>query len=357
MKCLGSRLLLAIGVLLALGACATMGPPRPPSLNLPKPPADLRAARKGEKVTLTWTVPTVTTDRQTIRNVGGTRICRGSDTVLTQCGTPAGTAAPQHTIAGQKVSATYTDELPSGLTGKPTGFASYAVEVANSDGRTAGLSNQARVSLAPVQPPPKDFAAHVTSQGVVLSWTNSIPASQQDSLRYVYRISRHTAGSQQQTVVGDVSAASEGSLTLTDTDFEWEKTYNYRIEVLTVATQADGHKIQVEGEDSPEIRVFADDVFPPAVPAGLQAVFSGAGGQSFIDLIWAPVTDADLAGYNVYRREEGTTPVKLNTELVKTPAYRDSNLAKGRTYFYSVSGVDARGNESARSEEASERVP
>jgi len=29
----------------------------------------------------------------------------------------------------------------------------------------------------------------------------------------------------------------------------------------------------------------------------------------------------------------------------------------GKTYFYSVSSVDQRGNESARSDEASERVP
>jgi hypothetical protein len=33
------------------------------------------------------------------------------------------------------------------------------------------------------------------------------------------------------------------------------------------------------------------------------------------------------------------------------------NVASGRTYFYSVSAVDIRGNESARSQEASEAVP
>jgi fibronectin type 3 domain-containing protein len=93
------------------------------------------------------------------------------------------------------------------------------------------------------------------------------------------------------------------------------------------------------------------------VPSGLQAVFSGPGQQAFIDLIWAPVTDADLAGYNVYRHEPGSTPEKLNSDLVKAPAYRDMKVVKGRTYIYSVSAVDVRGNESARSEEASESVP
>jgi fibronectin type 3 domain-containing protein len=42
---------------------------------------------------------------------------------------------------------------------------------------------------------------------------------------------------------------------------------------------------------------------------------------------------------------------------VKTPAFRDTKVEGGKTYFYSVSAVDARGNESGRSEEASETVP
>jgi fibronectin type 3 domain-containing protein len=116
-------------------------------------------------------------------------------------------------------------------------------------------------------------------------------------------------------------------------------------------------QVEVEGDDTPPARVLAHDIFPPAVPTGLQAVYSGAGQEPFVDLIWAPDTEADLAGYNVYRREEGGQPAKLNGELVKTPAYRDGNVSEGKRYSYSVSAVDLRGNESARSEEASEEVP
>jgi len=86
-------------------------------------------------------------------------------------------------------------------------------------------------------------------------------------------------------------------------------------------------------------------------------VFSGPGQQAFIDLIWAPVSDADLDGYNVYRHEAGGAAVKLNSELVKAPAFRDSQVMAVKTYFYSVTAVDQRGNESGRSEEGSESVP
>ena len=113
----------------------------------------------------------------------------------------------------------------------------------------------------------------------------------------------------------------------------------------------------LDGDDTPDVKVLAHDVFPPAVPSGLQAAFSGPGQEAFIDLIWAPDTDADLNGYNVYRHEEGAAPVKVNAELVKTPAYRDAAVRPGKHYFYSVSAVDLRGNESARSEETSESVP
>ena len=105
------------------------------------------------------------------------------------------------------------------------------------------------------------------------------------------------------------------------------------------------------------MRVIAHDIFPPSVPTGLQAVFSGEGQTPFIDLIWSPVTNADLAGYNLYRSATNEVPVKLNNELVKSPSYRDTSVASGQTYTYSVSAVDVQGNESQLSEKASESVP
>jgi fibronectin type 3 domain-containing protein len=92
-------------------------------------------------------------------------------------------------------------------------------------------------------------------------------------------------------------------------------------------------------------------------PPGLQAAYSGEGQKPFIDLIWAPVTNVDLAGYNVYRSEGNGSPVKLNADVVRSPSYRDTQVISGTTYTYSISAVDVRGNESQRSEEASESVP
>lgn len=355
------KLAAVLGATLMLTACASIAPPLPPSLELPSPPSDLRSARKGHKVTLTWTVPTLTTDRQTVRSLGPTRICRGLAPVLKQCGTPVGEIASSPSAnkgAAQKIQATYIDTLPEQLEREhPLEFATYAVEVLNASGRSAGLSRQARVPLAPTLPPPRDFAAQVTAQGVMLTWAGEPLPPSNRRLRYVYRVYRRVENSQQQIVVGELPVAGEAGGTLTDSNLEWEQTYYYRANVTTEAVLEDAREVRVEGDDTPEVKVFAHDVFPPAIPSGLQAVYSGPGQQPFIDLIWAPVADVDLAGYNIYRHERGALPVKVNAELIKTPADRDVNVRPGTMYFYSVTAVDVRGNESGRSDEASETVP
>jgi hypothetical protein len=355
-----SRLLLLAPAALLLTHCATIAPPQPPSLDLPKPALDLRATRKGNRVNLTWSIPILTTDRQTIRDVGPTRICRTS-LVMQECGTPVAEAPPPPSApsksSGQRPKESFTDTLPAELQNEnPTGYATYAVQVLNRAGRGAGLSNQARVLLAPTLPPPQDFHAQVTSRGVVLSWARpKIPQQVPEDIHFVIRAYRREQGSPQQTAVGEVAIAIEP--TLTDAEIQWQKTYEYYAETLTVVREPNGNQAQLEGDDTPEVTVFANDVFPPAVPSGLQAVFSGPGQSPFIDLVWAPVTDSDLAGYNVYRHEVGSEPVKLNSEPLKTPSSRDDHVSAGKRYLYSVTSIDFRGNESARSEEASESVP
>ena len=354
-----SRLLLLAPATLLLSNCATIAPPQPPSLDLPKPPLDLRATRKGNRVNLTWSIPIITTDRQAIRNLGPTRICR-TTLVMRECGTPVAEAPPAASSpksSGQRPKESFTDTLPAELQkGDPTGYVAYAVEVLNRAGRGAGLSNQARVLLAPTLPAPQDFHAQVTSRGVVLSWAKlTAPPQVPDNIHFLIRAYRREEGSQQQTAVGELAAGSEP--TLTDAEIQWQKTYEYRAETVTVVRDLNGNEAQVEGDDTPEVKVFANDVFPPAVPSGLQAAFSGPGQSPFIDLVWAPVTDADLAGYNVYRHEERGEAVKLNSEPLKTPSYRDDHVSTGKRYLYSVTSIDFRGNESPRSDEASETVP
>jgi hypothetical protein len=352
-------LMLSAVALLMLVGCATVGPPRPPSLDLPKPPSDLRASRKGDRVLLSWTIPTTTTDRETIRILGPTQICR-DEAELTACGTPVGqvsTPVAKPEISKHKAQSSYTDQLPSRLeSDSPTAFISYAVQVLNPEGRSAGLSNEVRVPLIHTLPPPSQFQARVSKEGIIISWKGDSVPEGAAMTQYTYRIYRRSEGSQQAALAGE-AFAGQPEYTYTDNTIEWQKTYFYHAESVTLIRQRDNPQLVVEGDETAELKVFADDVFPPAVPSELQAVFSGPGQKAFIDLVWAPVSDVDLAGYNVYRREGDGGETKLNTELVKTPAYRDEAVSAQKQFLYSVSAVDIHGNESARSEEAHEVVP
>jgi hypothetical protein len=366
---------------LLLASCAQLGPPLPPSLELPRPPTDLRASRKGNRVTLNWSEPALTTDRQNVRYIGPTLVCRSPKPEIGECGNPAATlpappAVPQKPKAKRSTAQksgsppepqSYTDSLPATLQSQdPAAEVTYAVEVMNRNARGAGLSNRVHVPAIATVPPPVDLSAELTGDGVVLTWT-STGESHTPGVQLRYRIYRRQESSGDQSsgkdaIAGEVPipTSEPGPVHFTDSSFEWEKTYLYRITAVSIVKRPDSNsnsEVQVEGDDTPPVRVIAHDVFPPSVPAGLQAAYSGEGQKPFIDLIWAPVTNADLAGYNVYRSDANGSAIKLNSELVKSLSYRDSAVAPGKTYTYSVSAVDVRGNESQRSEETSEPVP
>ena len=354
------KFILLSALCLTLASCAQTGPPLPPSLELSRPPSDLRASRKGNAVTLAWSEPTLTTDRQSVRSLGPTRICRSSAAEMTECGNPLGELEAPHEPPSRAEPAkrqTFTDLLPSTVQEQnPTGDVTYAVEVRNRDGRGAGISNRVHVAAVPTLAPPKDLTVDLTADGVVVTWTSAGETASVADVQHRYRIYRREESSGKDAVAGEMPAGEGGPRRFVDSSFEWEKTYFYRITAVSIVARPGG-EVQVEGEDSSAVRVVAHDVFPPAVPTGLQAVASGVGQKPFVDLIWAPVTNADLAGYDVYRREGSGAMAKLNPELVKSPAYRDSAVSAGTAYVYSVSAVDGRGNESAKSEEASETVP
>src|ERR1700682_1007046 len=118
MKIHHGQLLLALAALIWVSGCASIGPPLPPSLELPHPPSDLKALRKGDKVTLSWTVPAHTTDRQRARYLGKTRFARSIAAAPVSCGVPVGEVAPppdfasKEQAAGKKLQATFSETLP-----------------------------------------------------------------------------------------------------------------------------------------------------------------------------------------------------------------------------------------------------
>jgi RHS repeat-associated protein len=91
-----------------------------------------------------------------------------------------------------------------------------------------------------------------------------------------------------------------------------------------------------------DLTVRTLDTTAPTAPSALTATARGAGR---LDLAWTAATDAvGVQGYNVFR--DG---VKTNTVPIGSTSYSDTGLVAGVNHTYTVSALDAAGNEGPQS--------
>ncbi|WP_339130754.1 PA14 domain-containing protein [Streptomyces sp. f51] len=93
------------------------------------------------------------------------------------------------------------------------------------------------------------------------------------------------------------------------------------------------------------------DKVKPLTPTGVSARLDNATAQAVVS--WAANKEMDLAGYRLYRREEGSS-TWLNVGSTTGTTYSNLPTAPGRTYFYEVRAYDKAGNVSVGS--ADQRV-
>lgn len=91
---------------------------------------------------------------------------------------------------------------------------------------------------------------------------------------------------------------------------------------------------------------IADDGLPPAVPVGVRIVF-GYDGE--VGLEWNANNEADIRGYNVYRRENKTVSILI--AFTTDSYFFDDSLNYDSQYYYKISAVDLAGKESAATSE------
>lgn len=73
---------------------------------------------------------------------------------------------------------------------------------------------------------------------------------------------------------------------------------------------------------------------------------------------WTASTSAGVVGYNIYRKlSTASSFTKINTSVVTGLTFTDSSVQLGQTYYYVVTSVDASGNESAYSNQATAVIP
>jgi hypothetical protein len=341
--------------------CGMPGAPLAPSLNLPDRVGNLAAVRNGDQVALTWKMPVRNTDKVLLKGPIATHICRNQ--------VNAASCTIVHTLQLAPGSdAAFTDALPTSFASGSPHAVNYFVELVNRKGRSAGLSNGVEILAGQAPPAITGLTAEVGKQGVVLQWAPAPPGSQPTAIRLVRTLLTPPAKEpskgpisappepQTQTFLVDTSVPATHAL---DSTIRFGAAYEYRAQRVARISE-NGQMLELAGPLSAPCPVDAVDVFPPAVPQGLAAVaaLGENGNPPAIDLSWQPVTDPDLAGYIVYRREGESDWQRISpAQPVIGPGFRDSAVQIGNTYLYAVSAIGQNSRESARSAPAEEAVP
>jgi len=309
-------------VLAALGAagCGYVGEPLPPLANVPARVTDLTVVQHGSHIVARFTVPKATTEGAVLKSTPALdlRIGPGSNPFVPAAWVESATQVPE----GPVTNGVARYEIPAAAwIGKQ---AILGVRVTGANGKSSVWSNLVTVPVIAPLETPMEVSAVATAQGVQLTWRGGGTS---------FRMFRRT-GTQPFAAVADVAQPP-----WTDPTSVFGTAYTYQVQAIAKL----GDKQEAESELSAEVPITPIDTFPPAVPTGLHATAAG----DSVELSWEGSTEADLAGYRVYRAAPGGGFEKIADPVL--PAYSDHAVEHGKTYRYAVTSVDQSGNESGRS--------
>lgn len=339
-------LLAFFAVMLFSLSCAKIADPQPPNVTPPSTIQDLRLEQQGDRIVLDFSLPSTYIDGQPLepRSVAIYRL------TLPRADQPPSVGPEQLAQGGQVIEKLQLEGLRAIIYNGRYRFEDvvtvpdrsvifqrsflYALRFYSPRNVASQFSNM--VFISPVAPAaaPDLHLSRVSERSILLEWSasgrnvdGSAPA------RVVgYRIFR---GYSEQNLVkladieGDVRRYSDSAIAL-------ELIYYYAVQARSSAEPLSF------GPISRTVSVTTTDVFSPLPPQGLAATVS----SGRVELVWEPNEESDLQGYNVYRSGtiEGEFP-KINDAVMVVNAFSDSPAGKG-TFYYRITAVDRKGNES-----------
>jgi len=354
---------LGLLLLLIVSACGKKGPPLPPLIRLPTPPGNFLVQRRGSAVAIEFVVPGGNTDGSTPGDVSrvdvyaltsappvsadqivrqGTRIGRVLVNPPPDPDTPEGQPAkPSGPSPVGGVDQAAVAHLEESFTPEPNADAAdvrtYVAVGFNKHGRPGRFSTLAAIPISspPEAPSQPDVSLDETS--ITVTWPEVASADPDLPLGYhVYA----PGDPPTRLTVQPLEAAM-----FVDKRIEWgaERCFIVRsVETIEMMT--------LESEASPSTCITLKDTFPPATPSGLTPVAS----NGVINLIWNPNSEADLAGYILWRAMPADAAMtSLTPEPIKESTFSDT-VPAGARVAYAVQAVDKAGNLSPLSERVEE---
>ncbi len=380
--------------------CGKKGPPLPPLVRIPQPPAEFTAERRGDDVELQFTVPAANTDNSKPANIervdvyGFTGPSTVSDADLLKYGGRIGSVdvkAPRDpneaTDPDEEVDAETEPPVGKGLDQGARGRVEEEVSPASlapvsvptrerkkpapsegplvgprigaqptrtyvsvgitTRGRKGALSKRVTVPLVPPPPPPQKLEVAYTEKAVNVSWSAPEPAAAGEDLLPSHPLGQPapSSGYNVYQVPPPDSGKDATEVRLTKSPVGETSYVDQRVTfgetrcyaVRAVETWAGA---TIESAPTPPVCKKLIDTFPPAAPKGLTAVAS----QGSISLIWEPNTESDLAGYIVLRgTAPGDTLTPVSPGTITETTFKD-DVQAGIRFVYAVQAVDKAGN-------------
>lgn len=303
-------------LLLLAAACGKVGEPHPPAIRIPARVTDLKVVQDQYQVILSWTNPS--------KYIDGGKATDLSDVHVLRDGKPIETIKVSGAGKVQTTPLPVTDAV--GTTPK------YSIEVETSRGKHSETSNGVPIAIVTVPGVISNLKGAKDQGRIRLEWS---PPTLNASLAEVYIVRR----------AEDPTPHTVTETFFEDSGIETGKTYSYTVTAARAGT------IPVPGPPSPPLLVTANDTTKPKTPTGLQPPLVSDTGAI---LQWDPNTEADLAGYWIYRSDNPATGfTRVNMMIQTSPRFLDESYRPGM--YYRVSAEDADENESAPS--ASVRAP
>jgi hypothetical protein len=355
------RALLVLGVL-PFAACGKRGDPLPPFPRTPQAITNFNVAQRGDVLEATGVAPRVTTAGQPLQVFEVELLwAEGPGSTPPPTGTPTPTATPPGALApkglppaaaggppppptsaaaaeieknGQRSrirvapGETFAHTWPLPPAGTTVRFTARAVN----RGQRSVFAPAVTFAVQALPPAPTALKASLEAGAVVLEWTGG-PAR-------VYR--KGKTGQYAAPLDPKPTAAAS----YRDTAVAANDSWCYVVRAVT------GSDPLVESPPSTEACVSVRDVFAPAAPTGVAALAAGG----VVDVSWSPSTEADLAGYRVYRAENEGVRTKVGDAPAGETRFRDEKVTLGSSYTYTVTAVDKDGNESGHSKAARARL-
>ncbi len=329
------------------GGCGYKKPPLPPNSVVPQAINDLRHAIDTKGVELTWSYPVDTIKGTNIEAIDSFALFRAVVPLADYCGTcPVPFGEPLDLPGGQNTVETrrkgkYQESLLR------TGHR-YFYKIRSRTSWWASSKDSNIVSFTWHIPAKAPEGLVLTSEGkhLVLSWkpVTLLLDGTTASAPLKYQVLRSIGGKGFKNL-----GKPRSKVSYVDKDVEKGNKYFYKVQSV----------MDVEGElakggVSKVVNAVPKDVTPPMVVMGVTAVRTSSG----IKVIWDPGSDADLAGYRVYRRTGKEKDWQLLGDVgLSYTIFVDDDVPEGAKVFYSVSAVDEAepANESLKSDEATLR--